>query len=143
MSPEDSLSANLARIAELREEKETLERELKEVKRNLTEAENSAIELLSASGMEKVTTAGRTWWQTDVLHVNVPKDRKDDVLDAAEEEGILQEAISPSTSFVKAWLTERAKELGVPLEKAAEGTAFDGLIKPYVSMRLSSVKSVR
>jgi hypothetical protein len=93
--------------------------------------------------MEKVTTAGRTWWQTDVLHVNVPKDKKDEVLDAAEAEGILQEAISPSTSFVKAWLTERAKENGLSLDRAAEGTAFDGLIKPYVSMRLSSVKSVR
>jgi hypothetical protein len=143
MSTEEGLSAHLARIAELREEKEALEMELKSVKRNLTEAEGSAMELLSASGMEKVTTAGRTWWQTDVLHVNVPKDKKDEVLDAAEAEGILQEAISPSTSFVKAWLTERAKENGLSLDRAAEGTAFDGLIKPYVSMRLSSVKSVR
>jgi hypothetical protein len=144
MSEHDTgLSSNLRLIAALREQKDELEARLKAVKTELTQAENSAVELLAASGMEKVTTAGRTWWQTDVLHVSIPKHLKSEVLDAAQEEGVLDETVSPSTSFVKAWLSERAKENGVPLDRAAEGTAFEGLIRPYVSTRLSSVKSVR
>lgn len=135
------LSEQFEYIAELRQQKDELSKELKKIGEDLREAEELAAELLAATGVSKITTGGRTWWVSEQLHVNVPRDRRDDVLAAAEREGLRDELTSVNTATLKAWLLERAKENGLTLEQAAEGTAFQGLVNGYIATRLHSVRA--
>lgn len=138
---ETSLSKHLEYIAELRIQKDELQKELNKVKDDLREAEELAGELLLASGLQKVTSCGRTWWTSEQLHVSVPKEYRDQILEAAGKEGLRDELTSVNTATLKAWLLERAKDNDLSLEDAAEGTAFSGLVNGYVARRLHSVRA--
>jgi hypothetical protein len=59
------------------------------------------------------------------------------LIEAAEAEG-LEDAVTLNNATVKAWLTERAKVSGCPLEDAVKGTRFEGLVGQFVEVRLRS-----
>ena len=117
-----------------------LEATLKEAKRQRDHIESMAAEALAASGLEKVTCHGKTWRVETSVHVNVLKENRDAVLEAAKAEGIADEVTTVGTSTLKSWLIEKCKERGAPLdsESIASGTAFDGLISAYSEPRLRS-----
>lgn len=135
---------NLNEILELVVEKqkqcEELELTLKGAKQRRDELEALAAEALAASGMEKVTCHGKTWRVETSVHVNVLKENRAAVLEAAKAEGIADELTTIATSTLKAWLSERCKEHGVAVDgqTIAAGTAFDGLISAYSETRLRS-----
>ena len=112
---------------------------MKKLNSECKELEDLAAEALAASGLERVTYAGRSWRVESVAYLSVPKDNRDAVLQAAHNEGIADELTTVNTATLKSWLVERKKELGEEGSGTlAEGTAFDGLVSEYSQMRLRS-----
>lgn len=130
-APEDgTLTDVLTRLAGLYAEHDKASAAEKEISRRIKECEALACELLAASGMERVGVAGKTWWFEADVQVSVRKDARDEVIKAAEQEGIPKEDITTvATATLKSWLKERAKRLGLPESGSfTEGTAFAGLV---------------
>jgi hypothetical protein len=134
----EELAKMLEKVAKAKAVKAEAEQVLREAKKELETVEGLAIEMLAASGLDRVNVAGRTWWSDEAMSLTVPKEVRDEVFDAAEAEGILEELMTVNTTTLKAWLVERAKEQGLSLENACEGTAFKGLLKGYCRSRLCS-----
>lgn len=131
------LSAVLQKIADLYEEKDKLAAREKELNGRLKSLEGVAAELIKTSGLDRVGASGKTWWVEEQLLLNVLKDKRDEVLKAAEAEGIREELITVQTSTLKAWLVERRKRLGLPEGSSyTDGTAFAGLVSEYPTMKL-------
>ena len=130
------------RIAELKNKKDEAQHILNFLKSDLKDTEETASELLLASGMRRRSlSGGRTWWTSEQLFVSIPKEKREEVLEAAEKEGLHEELTTVNTSTLKAWLVERAKENGLSLREAAEGTAFDGLVSEFIAQKLHSVRA--
>lgn len=76
----------------------------------------------------------------ETLHLSVPKDRRDAVLEAARAAGIEDAITTVATTTLKSWLVERAKEAGREAGSPfAAGTPFDGLVGEYTQMKLRHV----
>jgi hypothetical protein len=115
------------------------EMRMKKMNAECKELEDLAAEALAASGLERVTYAGRSWRVETVSYLSVPKDNRDAVLQAAHNEGIADELTTVNTATLKSWLVERKKELGEEgVGTLAEGTSFDGLVSEYSQIRLRS-----
>lgn len=126
------LSKLLERVAELQAEKDRLASEAKKVNRALDEAEQMAVEVLAASGLDGVRAAGKSWFTTEFFSVSVPVENRDKVVEIARRE--CPEYIGVNTSQLKAWLKENKAEGS---ESLAAGTPFDGLVTEYREVRLS------
>lgn len=126
------LSKLLERVAQLQDEKNRLAAEAKKVNRELDEAEQQAVEVLGASGLDGVRAAGKSWFTTEFFSVSVPADNRDKVLEIARRK--CPEYIGINTSQLKAWLKENKAEGS---ETLAGGTPFDGLVTEYREVRLS------
>jgi hypothetical protein len=137
LTPPEGLSALLARLVERQAARDVVAGQLKAMDKEIEELKSQAAEQLGASGLDGCRVAGKTWWVDEALLVSVPKDNREAVMAAAEAEG-LEDAITVNTSTLKAWLSERAKEAGVSLERAADDTSFAGLVSAYVKVRLRS-----
>jgi len=118
---------------------EELELQLKSASAQCRQLENLAAEALRASGLDRVTYAGRTWRVEMSSHLSVPKDNRDAVMEAAKREGIAEELTTINTSTLKSWLVERRRENGNDATaRLAHGTAFDGLVSEFSEARLRS-----
>ena len=137
LTPPEGLSALLARLVERQTARDVVAGQLKAMEKELDELESQAAEQLGLSGLDGCRVAGKTWWVDESLLVSVPKDNREAVMSAARAEG-LEDAITVNTATIKAWLSERAKETGGDLERAADGTSFAGLVSSYVKVRLRS-----
>jgi len=136
---EDSqrLSKLLERVAELQAEKDRLANEAKAVNKALSEAEQMAVEVLAASGLDGVRAAGKSWYTREFFSVSVPTENREAVVEAAKEAG-LDDLIAVNTTTLKAWLVENRSD-GEPTEAGlAAGTPFDGLVREFREVRLSS-----
>ena len=129
------LSAMLERIAELQAEKKRLEAETSKVSAALRDAESLAVEQLSASGLDGVRAAGKSWFVREFFAVSVPEENKDKVLAAAKT--ACPEYIGVNTASLKSWLMERRRDGGTTDGGLADGTPFAGLISEFREMRLS------
>lgn len=125
----------LERVAELQAEKDRLAQETKRVNKALDVAEQHAVEMLAASGLDGVRAAGKSWFTQEWFSVSVPQENRDKVLEIARRE--CPEYIGINTSQLKAWLKEKRKDGGSNGESLAAGTAFDGLVSEYREVRLS------
>lgn len=126
------LSKLLDRVAELQDEKNRLAAEAKKVNKALEEAEQLAVEVLAASGLDGVRAAGKSWFTQEWFSVSIPPDNRDAVLEIARRE--CPEYVGVNTSQLKAWLKEHRQEGS---ESLAAGTPFDGLVSEYREVRLS------
>lgn len=126
------LSKLLERVAALQAEKDRIAAEAKRVNRELDEAEQQAVEVLGASGLDGVRAAGKSWFTTEFFSVSVPVENRDKVVEIARRE--CPEYIGVNTSQLKAWLKENRAEGS---ESLAAGTPFDGLVTEYREVRLS------
>lgn len=126
------LSKLLERVAELQAEKDRLAAEAKKVNKALDEAEQLAVEVLAASGLDGVRAAGKSWFTQEWFSVSVPAENRDKVLEIARAE--CPEYIAVNASQLKAWLKENRVDGS---ETLAGGTPFDGLISEYREVRLS------
>jgi hypothetical protein len=112
---------------------------MKKLESQCKELENLAAEALVASGLDRVTYAGRSWRVEVAAYLSVPKDNRDAVLQAANNEGIADELTTVNTATLKSWLVERKKELGEEgVGNLADGTSFEGLVSEYSQIRLRS-----
>ena len=136
-TPNGQLSDVLARVADKMREVEAAEQVVKRLDKELAALESQATEQLGVSGLERCTVAGKTWWRDETLLCSALKENREELIEAAKAEK-LEDAISVNTATLKSWLTERARARDIPLEDAAKGTRFDGLISQFVKVRLRS-----
>jgi hypothetical protein len=136
-TPNGLLADVLARAADKMREVAVAEEVVKRLGKELEELESQATEQLGLSGLERCTVAGKTWWRDETLLCSSLKEFRKELIEAARAEK-LEDAIAVNTATVKAWLTERAKDLDIPLEDAVKGTRFDGLVSQLVKVRLRS-----
>jgi hypothetical protein len=136
LADSQQLSKLLERVAELQAEKERIAIEAKKVNKALDEAEQMAVEVLAASGLDGVRAAGKSWSTREFFSVSVPSENREAVVEAAEEAG-LSDLIAVNTTTLKSWLVENRGD-GQPAEAGlAAGTPFEGLIDEYREVRLS------
>lgn len=131
------LSKLLERVAELQAEKDRIANEAKSVNKALAEAEQMAVEVLAASGLDGVRAAGKSWFAREWFSVTVPTENREAVVEAAREAG-LEDLIAVNTTTLKAWLNEQRSDDKPTDGSLAAGTPFDGLIREYREVRLSS-----
>jgi len=137
LMPPEGLSALLAKLVDRQAARDVVSAQLKTIERELDELESKAAEELGMSGLDGCRVAGKTWWIDEALRLSLTKEHREDLIEAAEAEG-LEDAVTVNNATVKAWLTERAKASGCPLEDAVKGTRFEGLVGQYVEVRLRS-----
>jgi hypothetical protein len=130
------LSKLLERVAELQAEKDRLANEAKKLNKALDEAEQLAVEVLAASGLDGVRAAGKSWFTREWFSVSVPTANREAVVEAAHEAG-LDDLIAVNTTTLKSWLVENRGSGQAPEAGLAAGTPFDGLITEYREVRLS------
>jgi len=137
LAPPEGLSALLAKLVDRQAARDAVAAQLKTIERELDELESQAAEQLGLSGLDGCRVAGKTWWVDEALRLSLNKEHREELIEAAEAEG-LEDAVTLNSATVKAWLTERAKASGCPLEDAVKGTRFEGLVGQYVEVRLRS-----
>jgi hypothetical protein len=126
------LSKILDRVAELQAQKDRIAAEAKRINKALDDAEQMAVEVLAASGLDGVRAAGKSWFTQEWFSVSVPAENRDKVLEIARAE--CPEYIGVNTAQLKAWLKENRVDGS---ETLAGGTPFDGLVTEYREVRLS------
>lgn len=136
----NSLSSVLEQITELDRSIGTLSAQVDDMKRKRANLEAWAVEEMETQRLDGVRVAGRSWRVEESLHLSVPRDRRDAVLEAARAAGIEDAITTVATTTLKAWLLERAKEAGREAGAPfAAGTPFDGLVGEYSEMKLRHV----
>lgn len=134
------LSGLLEEITGLDRQIGTLSAQLDDLKQRRTSLEAIAVEDMMTQRLDGVRVAGRSWRVEESLHLSVPKDRRDAVLEAARAAGIEDAITTVATTTLKAWLVERAKETGRDAGSSfADGTPFAGLVGEYTEMKLRHV----
>lgn len=138
-----TLVSALDRIGEIDREVDGLEARIKELKGIRSGLEAWAVEEIESQraqgirGREGVRAGGRTYWTAESLHVSVPRDRRDAVLEAARSVGLEDAITTVSVPTLKSWLLEQAKEAGREAGRPyAAGTPFDGLVSEYTELKL-------
>jgi len=137
MIEQQQLSKMLERVAELQAEKDRLANEAKVVNKALSEAEQLAVELLAASGLDGVRAAGKSWYTREFFAVSVPTENREAVVAAAKDAG-LDDLIAVNTTTLKSWLMENRGQAESTDAGLASGTPFDGLVREFREVRLSS-----
>jgi hypothetical protein len=132
------LSTILEKIAEIREMKSGVEEKLKQFNKELGELESLAVELMASQGLELVRAGGRSWFPREFFSVSVPEENKRAVADIARQK--CPELLGVNTTTLKSWLLDHRREGdgGETSESLAAGTPFDGLVREYREVKLSS-----
>jgi hypothetical protein len=132
-----ALSALLEEISQLDSQIGTASAVVDDLKKKRAHLEALAVEDMTTQRLDGVRVAGRSWRVEETLHVSVPRDRRDAVLEAARAAGIEDAITTVSTPTLKAWLVERAKESGREAGSPfASGTPFEGVVGEYTEMKL-------
>lgn len=135
-----TLSTLLEEITALDRQIGTASAQLDDMKKRRANLEAIAVEDMQTQRLDGVRVAGRSWRVEESLHLSVPKDRRDAVLEAARAVGIEDAITAVATTTLKAWLIERAKEAGREAGASfAGGTPFDGLVGEFTEMKLRHV----
>ena len=137
LMPPEGLSALLAQLVDRQAARDVVAAQLKTIERELDELESKAAEELGMSGLDGCRVAGKSWRVEETLRLSLTNGNREELIKAAEAEG-LEDAVTLNNATVKAWLTERAKATGCPLEDAVKGTRFEGLVGQFVEVRLRS-----
>jgi hypothetical protein len=137
---QNSLSGLLEEITQLDRQIGTASAQLDDLKKRRASLEQIAVEDMTTQRLDGVRVAGRSWRVEESLHLSVPKDRRDAVLEAARAAGIEDAITTVATTTLKSWLVERAKEAGREAGSSfAAGTPFDGLVCEYTELKLRHV----
>lgn len=134
----DSLVTTLERIEAIDTQIGELESKMKALKKQRGSLESLALEEMSAARMTRGVPAGRRSWRLEWDHsITVTKDRQKAVMEALRQEGDLDALLSVSTTSLKSYLKDRAKEAGKDTRLPfSAGTAFEGLVDEYVRPKL-------
>lgn len=149
--PGTGIEGMLDRITELRAKQDELVAEEKKLSTEIKELERLAVEQLQTLGLKGCKTATRTWTLSEYISITVPKANRDAVLAVAEqirdEDGnsMADEIRTVTTQTLRSWLLEQRKnrENVDTNEPVAKGTAFDGLVSEFRTVRLGSCKRGR
>jgi len=137
---QNSLSGLREEITQLDRQIGTASAQLDDLKKRRASLEQIAVEDMTTQRLDGVRVAGRSWRVEESLHLSVPKDRRDAVLEAARAAGIEDAITTVATTTLKSWLVERAKEAGREAGSSfAAGTPFDGLVGEYTELKLRHV----
>ena len=134
------LQSALAEIAEIDKEVAGLNDQIDKLKERRNHLEGIAIEEMTTGRLDGVKAAGRSWRIEWTHSFSAPEARKEAVMEAARQAGLLEAVTQVNTARLKALLTERAKEAGRDARQPySEGTEFDGLVGEYVAPKLRHV----
>lgn len=137
---QSGLSGLLEEISSLDKQIGTLSAQVDDMKKRRANLESLAVEEMTTQRLDGVRVAGRSWRVEESLHLSVPRDRRDAVLEAARAAGIEDAITTVATTTLKSWLVERAKEAGREAGSPfAAGTPFEGLVGEYTEMKLRHV----
>jgi len=137
---QNSLSGLLEEITQLDRQIGTASAQLDDLKKRRASLEQIAVEDMTTQRLDGVRVAGRSWRVEESLHLSVPKDRRDAVLEAARAAGIEDAITTVATTTLKSWLVERAKEAGREAGSSfAAGTPFDALVGDSRDLKLRHV----
>jgi hypothetical protein len=147
---EARLTDLLGRLAAKQDEFAAANAVVKGIEGEMDDLETQARDVMELTGMDTCGTAGRTWYLRRDVSVNVPKDKRDAVLAAAEKvtdmDGVTlaDDLRTILTGTLKAWLKEQAKATDKPEgEPLAAGTPFAGLVNEFTKVTLCSVAARR
>lgn len=149
--PGTGIEKLLDSITELRKRQDELVAAEKLIAGEIKELERLAVEQLQTLGLKGCKTATRTWTLSEYISITVPKANRDAVLAVAEqirdEDGnsMADEIRTVTTQTLRSWLLEQRKNReNVDMnEPVAKGTAFDGLVSEFRTVRLGSCKRGR
>ncbi|MFR5796698.1 MAG: hypothetical protein ACLUI3_14920 [Christensenellales bacterium] len=102
------------RLKALRDRKEALEAELKQVNVDIDDADWHLSNLMAESETQNFTRAGTMFCLTTKTRANAAPGRKDELFDALRAEGygdMITETVTPLSSFVKEQIAENGDEL--------------------------------
>ena len=127
------LQSALAEIAEIDKEVAGLNDQIDKLKERRGKLEEIALEEMTTQRLDGVKAAGRSWRIEWTHSFSAPEARKEAVMEAARQAGLLDAVTQVNTARLKALLTERAKEAGRDARKPySEGTEFEGLVGEFV-----------
>lgn len=132
------LAATLEEVTALDKRRDELKLELKRIEARRSRLEDLAVEELTASGIDGVKVAGRSWRVEMDHHLSVPMDRRDAVLEAARGMGLDTDVLTQvNTARLKSVLREAATEAGKDTRRPfSEGTALEGLVSEFTQSKL-------
>ena len=137
---EAPLQSALAEIAEIDKQVAGLNDQIDRLKERRNHLEGIAIEEMTTGRLDGVKAAGRNWRIEWTHSFSAPEARKEAVMEAARQAGLLDAVTQVNTARLKALLTERAKEAGKDARQPySEGTEFEGLVGEYVAPKLRHV----
>lgn len=127
------LQSALAEIAEIDREVAGLNDQIDKLKERRGKLEEIALEEMTTQRLDGVKAAGRNWRIEWTHSFSAPEARKEAVMEAARQAGLLDAVTQVNTARLKALLTERAKEAGRDARQPySEGTEFEGLVGEFV-----------
>jgi len=122
---------------------DSLEEQIKTLKKRREHLEKLCVEDLLTSKTERIGAAGRLWRIEWKHSMSSTESSKADLMAAAKAYGIPIDAITQvNTSKLKSMIKELAESEGRDVrEKWTDGTPLEGLAGEYVAPRLCSVKA--
>ena len=111
---------------------------LDELKATREQYAAKAVEEMQLARVDGVKVAGRSWRVSYDHFASVPKEKQEEVLEAAKKAGLLDEVRSVNTAGLKSLLKEMAAGRDAR-ELFSTGTVFEGLVSEYVQPVLRHV----
>ena len=130
----DGLNAVLSQITDLDKRIASLSDEVDSLKKERLHLEKLAIEDMTAQRLDGVKVAGRSWRIEWTHSMSVPEARKEAVMEAARNAGLLDAVTQVNTAKLKTLLKEMAKEAGKAANAShSDGTVFEGLVGEFIA----------
>jgi predicted AAA+ superfamily ATPase len=99
--------------------------------------EQLALEEFQTQRLDGVRVAGRSWRVEWTHSCSVPEARKEAVMEAARQAGLLDAVTQVNTARLKSLLKEMANEAGTDARSPwSQGTVFEGLVGEFVQPKL-------
>jgi hypothetical protein len=128
----------LEKVAALDAEIKKASDALDELKATREQYAAKAVEEMQLARVDGVKVAGRSWRVSYDHFASVPKEKQEEVLEAAKKAGLLDEVRSVNTAGLKSLLKEMAAGRDAR-ELFSTGTVFEGLVSEYVQPVLRHV----
>lgn len=133
-----AMAGLLEKVAALDAEIKKASDALDELKATREQYAAKAVEEMQLARVDGVKVAGRSWRVSYDHFASVPKEKQEEVLEAAKKAGLLDEVRSVNTAGLKSLLKEMAAGRDAR-ELFSTGTVFEGLVSEYVQPVLRHV----
>lgn len=132
-----TLQPVLAEIVKIDSKLVELNDQIDTLKARREHLEQLALEEFQTQRLDGVRVAGRSWRVEWTHSCSVPEARKEAVMEAARQAGLLDAVTQVNTARLKSLLKEMANEAGTDARSPwSQGTVFEGLVGEFVQPKL-------